>query len=666
MFLPQHFRNFLRKKQSNLIRFKSKAPHKSLLYILFHGKVISPNLRIDYQDDYVRQFNIITKIMRINTNVDYIYPYDSLIIRESQRTPICSITVDYGKVLDSNLHEILNQLSNCREKTFGNREKEVIDSIENLARRVHNKLRHKRTKRSNQLASYFQHILHNKPICLDEAIQKLLFYNALFWQMGHSHIGLGRLDIILSEYYENDIKSGRLTETEAKELLKKLILVLGKDTTSKSLSLIGDTGQYILLGGIDKKGNTIQTKLTTLFLDLMWELHIPDPKLILRVNQTTSDDVWRKAIKSIMTGSGSPLLMNEKPIIDNLIKFGYNKEDVWNVGTSACWEPLIIGKSFDQNNPFLSIVAISPLNDLLINNVEFETFNDLYNAYKELYNEEIKKRISDIDFDCSPLFSLFFDDCISRCKDFTQGGAVYAYHGAQVVSLPNTINALLNIKRLVYDEKLYTLEDLRNAMITNFEDQSDLQILLSNTGKKFGLVDDDVLSLTNDLMRYTGRVVASVTCNGQPVKVGFSSPNYICSSRNVQASLDGRRNGYPFAVHISPISSKIDISEVLDFASKLDYQGNQINGNVVDFILPTSYVNNIEKLIGILRDACSKGVFELQLNVLDKRTLLDAKSHPEKYPNLIVRVWGFSAYFNDLPDEFKNNLIQRAEIYGAA
>jgi formate C-acetyltransferase len=380
----------------------------------------------------------------------------------------------------------------------------------------------------------------------------------------------------------------------------------------------------------------------------------------------TSDEVWQKAIKSIMTGSGSPLLMNERPIMENMIKFGYHKEDVWNVGTSACWEPLVIGKSFDQNNPFLSIVAIRPLNDLIINNVEFESFDDLYNAYKELYSEEIKRRISDIEFDCSPLFSLFFDDCISRGKDFTQGGAVYAYHGAQVVSFPNTINALLNIKRLVYDEKMYALEDLRKAIMTNFEGQKDLQILLSNTGKKFGLTDEDVLNLTNDLMQYTGSIVASVTCNGQPVKVGFSSPNYIYASRDVQASLDGRRDGYPFAVHISPISSKIDISEVLDFASKLDYQGNLINGNVVDFILPTSYVRNGDKLIGILRDACSKGVFELQLNVLDKTTLLDAKAHPDKYPNLIVRVWGFSAYFNDLPDDFKDNLIQRAETYEVA
>ena len=97
------------------------------------------------------------------------------------------------------------------------------------------------------------------------------------------------------------------------------------------------------------------------------------------------------------------------------------------------------------------------------------------------------------------------------------------------------------------------------------------------------------------------------------------------------------------------------------FASSLKYEGNRINGNVVDFIIPASYAKMPDKLVVILKHACEKGIFELQLNVLDKQTLIDAKAHPEKYPNLIVRVWGFSAYFNDLPEEYKDNLIQRAD-----
>ena len=84
-----------------------------------------------------------------------------------------------------------------------------------------------------------------------------------------------------------------------------------------------------------------------------------------------------------------------------------------------------------------------------------------------------------------------------------------------------------------------------------------------------------------------------------------------------------------------------------------------------NLIIPSSYIKESEKLTRILKNACSNGIFELQLNVMDKATLVDAKAHPEKYPNLIVRVWGFSAYFNDLPESFKDNLIRRAEVYEA-
>ena len=106
-----------------------------------------------------------------------------------------------------------------------------------------------------------------------------------------------------------------------------------------------------------------------------------------------------------------------------------------------------------------------------------------------------------------------------------------------------------------------------------------------------------------------------------------------------------------------------DLQEVLDFAGKLDYSGNKMNGNVVDFIVPKVYADVPDKLMAILKNAMTTGAYELQLNVLDAATLKDAKAHPEKYASLVVRVWGFSAYFNDLPEEYKDNLIARAEAY---
>lgn len=643
-----------------------RHPEMSKLEALLNGSIILSKPKMDYRDDYVRQFRKICSAITPVIGEDYVYPLNTLIHRDLHRLQICSITVDFCIVLNSDINELRSRLSKCENQSFKDRELSIIDDIENLANKVANKLKMQHDTRSTKLLEYFPAMLYRKPQSLDEAIQKLLFYNALFWQMRHYHIGLGRLDYILYEYYNNDVSKGVITATEAKEMLRKFILTIGKDTAAKSLTLIGDTGQYILLGGIDQKGNNIDNVLTELFIELIAELKIPDPKLILRVNKNTSETVWRKAVGCIMTGIGSPLIMGEDRIMDNMVKFGYKREDVWNMGTSACWEPLIIGKSFDQNNPFRSAVAIKPLNKILCSGISFPTFDSLIEAYKVEYKKEIESVVKDIDFDCSPLFTLFFDDCISREKDFAAGGAVYAYHGAQVVSLPNTVNALLNIKRLVFDEQLLSIHDCKRAIESNFKGMEDIRKLLSSTGKKFGSVDKDVLDLTNLLMHYTGIVASKLMSNGHPVKIGFSSPNYIKNAKNFPASLDGRKYGDPFAVHISPVSSKIDISEILDFSSRLTYYDNCLNGNVVDFILPSSYIKQPEKLVGILKNACNKGIFELQLNVMDRATLIDAKAHPEKYPNLIVRVWGFSAYFNDLPEEFKDNLIRRAEIYEAA
>ena len=641
-------------------------PQMSIPYVLLHGKLFMPNKNKDYFDDYVRQFNLISDKINVDLSTDYLYPFDTMLLRVFDRQLICSITVDFGKVLNSNLRELSHNLELAKDFSFKSREKDIIASIEKLAIKYSRLLKKTDTPRANILSSYFESMLYRKPQSLDEALQKILFYDALFWQMGHLHIGIGRLDYILIEYYNKDLSDGTLTKKEAKSLLRSFLITIGKDTPAKSAGLIGDTGQYILLGGIDAKGENVDNPLTEIILELMSELKIPDPKLILRVNLSTLDCVWEKAIQCVLTGIGSPLILNEEPVMEKMVRFGYSISDVWNIGTSACWEPLIIGKSFDQNNPFRSAVAMSALNNVILSNEYLPTFESLLSSFKVQYKKVLECVVSDIDFDCSPLFSLFFDDCVKKECDFTDGGSVYAYHGAQVVSLPNTINALLNIKRLVYDEGLYSIDDCRNAILMDFNDMEDFRTLLTTAGLKFGSTASEVVNLTNELIKFTGETVRALKSNGRPIKVGFSSPNYIGEAKNFPASLDGRHKGDPFAVHISPISSKIDISEVLDFSTRLVYSDNCINGNVVDFILPSSYIKQQDKLIGIIKNACHNGVFEIQLNVMDKATLIDAKAHPEKYPNLVVRVWGFSAYFNDLPEEYKDNLIRRAEVYETA
>ena len=644
---------------------KREHPDYGIKDVLLRSRLVKGASAKNRADNFVMQTEKMYSIMNIDTSSYYVYPYDSWVGRivHRKKTMITSVTVDYAAVINSDLLTLKAYLLKRDDTEFAKREVGMIDSVMNLRDRIIKELDQRNDERRKTLHDFFDMMLERKPQSLDEAIQKLLFFNALFWQSGHWQNGLGRLDAVLAPYYEHDINNKVLSRDSAKELIREMCLVLGKDMKAKSRALIGDTGQYILLGGVDKNGNTIHNDLTEIFLEVFTELKVPDPKLILRVNKNTSDVIWRKAIDCILTGCGSPLIINEEKVMKGMVEFGYDANDVWNFGTSACWEPLIIGKSFDQNNPLLNIPVIDSLNRVVARGREFEMFDDLLADFKTVLKRQILDDIRDVEFDCSPIYSLFFEDCIKKQKDFSEGGAVYAYHGVQIVSFPNLINALLNLKSFVFEQKLFTMAECVRALKANFKGYDDMRHVLLSNPKKFGSTDSEVVSLTNELMNYISDVVAMKTMNGKKTKVGFSSSHYLIVCKGVGASMDGRLASAPFAVHISPVSQKIDLQEVLDFAGSLDYSDNKMNGNVVDFIVPKAYADAPEKLMTILKNAMTTGAYELQLNVLDAATLKDAKAHPENYPSLVVRVWGFSAYFNDLPEEYKDNLIARAEAY---
>lgn len=660
-----YYQTFRRIHRLNSLNKKSKLS-KIYQFLLFctQNRVVGCQSN-SYTKIANTQSKVINKI-KININKQYyIYPLDTHLFRAVNDSPITSLTTDYEHVLNLSLNEVKELLTDTSEFSSGTLL--LIKSIEKLADKIHKKLKKEKTQNiaNIELFNYFPQILYRKPESFDEALQKILFYNALLWQNRVCHNGLGRLDKILYPYYESDIRNGKISQEEAKMKLKHFILLLGKDTIYKSMAIIGDTGQVILLGGINNENKEISNPLTSIFLDLFTELSIPDPKLILRVNSQTPDTIWQKASKCLMTGCGSPLIMNEEIIIPLMNKFGYREQDLTNIGTSACWEPLIIGKSFDQNNPIASIISLAPLNQILSEKKEYISFDEFLNAYIKKLQQLIEKYADiKIVFDKSPILSLLYDKCIEKKCDISEGGATYYYHGIQIVSFPNTINSLLNIKKYVFEENILTLEQCQTIIDNNFQNAEDIRLLFNTNDDKFGKVTPFILEMTNRIMNAISVSVNKITINGNKVKVGFSSPAYIDAAQTFPASLDGRKYGEPFATHISPVSQDVDISEILEFATKMDYTGNKLNGNVVDFTIPSAFVHAPEKLISLLKAASKAGIYELQLNVLNAQQLKDAKAHPEKYPHLVVRVWGFSAYFNDLPEEFKDNLIHRAEAYG--
>lgn len=591
---------------------------------------------------------------------EYFYPLDDhlIFIQPPHCTSIASLSPDYTEVFHLNLEDLRPR---DPQTPFARSMDITIRSVLHLIEKVAAHLERQGTARSRQVADYLRRLPSSPPASFDEALQKILFYNGLLWQNRYLHNGLGRLDLVLAPYYDADIRANRITHAEAKEMLKAFIRQLGAHTRFKSIKLIGDTGQVIMLGGRTPESDSFEHDLTFLFLEVFQELNIPDPKCILRVGAHTSDNLWLAAASCMATGCGSPLLVNEDLVIPLMQEHGYSPEDSLQAAIGACWEPYVIGKSFDQTNISPALFPLLVFTDLLrqLPNEPIPDFPSFLRRYEEQLKKSLPPSRQTVDFTPAPLLSLLFPDCHTRQKDISEEGTRYNFHGRQVVGLPNTINALLNIKQLVYDTPRFTLPELADILETNFEGREDVRQLAQRSPLQFGSTHPDVLTLTQQIMQMLTRVTEHHTINGHKARMGFASSRYVDSAESIPASLDGRKASAPVAAHIIPLSPDIDIAEALDFGGSLTYNTTWLNGNVVDFIIPPSFLADLPALAKILKHGIHRGAYEVQLNVLSHEQLLDARAHPEKYPNLIIRVWGFSAYFCDLPVAYQDEFIRR-------
>lgn len=611
--------------------------------------------------------------------------------RDYHYTPIGNLTIHYAKLLNEGLmgieEEIIEKLNDKNldnsETSFLNCLLNTLESITVLKdRQLHhlrqlqeknpeNKGKDPENKNIRRLIEIFSHIPLHPARTLEEALQTVLFINSLIWMDGHSLVGLGRLDNVLYPFLEKDLSTGLLGLDEAKDLIIGFLRSLNKYYEYKSNALLGDTGQVIVLGGKNPDGTDSTNPLTLIFMEALKDLRLPDPKIVLRVHDNTPEEVWDMALRCLEAGLGYPLFTNDEVIINSLINFGYREEDSFDYATSACWEPFIPGKSLDQNN-LTDINFLTPLMRLLKsvheekgNISEFKRFLGSYKIYLAEYIEEVVESVDKVDFEPAPLLSLLVDDCIVECKDISQGGAIYNYYGLLSVGMGNTINALLNIKRMVYDEERIDLKGVYKVLEGNFESDEKLRYELSNKGFKYGMDEDLVMDLTNELINSVQLSLDNFRNKfGFKYKFGLSSPGFITNSLYFPASFDGRSHGEPFGVHISPVDNyNISYTAISNFASALNYD-KAFNGGVVDIIAEKSFIKSIkDKFIDYLKVSFKEGVMQLQINVLNPEILIKAKEDPDSFPNLIVRVWGFSAYFKDLPEEYQDLIIKRALQY---
>lgn len=550
---------------------------------------------------------------------DFFYSLDHSIVVKPKNTIIHNMPVDYDYVTNLELGDSV-----------------IENSIKDYVKRIND-----------------PRVTLEKPHDLKSALQSILLWNSLLWQTGHNLVGLGRLDKVLAKYPIPE---------DAEELICDFLKTLHCEYTFKSGALRGDTGQIILLGGLDENGEYFCNEYTKLFIKCIEKIHLPDPKLLLRCSKNMPKELMDLSMECNATGIGSPLFSNDDIVIPKLIDFGYEAKDAYNYGVSACWEPLSIGNSLEQNN-LANVEYGSCMHQVLVDEKlsDCSTFDDVLNVfYKKLEGNsiQIKTGLDRIVWEDDPLLSLM----MGLKTDIAQGGAKYNDYGILSVGMSAAVNSLLNIKKFVFEEHKYTLKDVQKIVLDNYQDSVDDFALFSENENGYGTESDEAISLTNKIIAKTETFFKDYRNKfGGKVKFGLSSPGYLMIGQNCGATLDGRKAGEAFQTHISRDKGE-PLTEIMNFESKLKFTGTSANANVLDVMVPSSLLkDNVDKFAIYMMAGIKAGIFQLQMNVLSYAQLVDAKAHPEKYPNLIVRVWGFSSYFNDLPEEYKDHLINRAK-----
>ena len=487
----------------------------------------------------------------------------------------------------------------------------------------------------------------------------------------NDHITLGRFDKYMRPFYEADLKAGK-TRAELLEIIQEFFLSLNFDTDLYHGVQKGDNGQSLVLGG-----NGSFDDFSHLCMEAALELNLIDPKINLRVDKNTPDSLYEFGTLMTKQGMGFPQYSNDDTVIPGLIKLGYAPEDAADYAVAACWEFIIPGKGMDIPN-LTTMNFPGVVNRTLHTHLErCDTFEDLL----QLLDREIEAECQALMTKCndmvlaktdkrlhySPYLSVFMVGCIESGKDISEYGAIYNNLGVHGAGISSAADALAAVREVIFEKKEYTPRQLLDALDKDFEGCGELRNRLLAC-PKMGNSDCTVDSLGYMLMD-----CFSKHFNGKPTIIGSifragtgSAQGYWFYAKNLAATADGRHANQPFGCSFSP-SLEARLSGPLSCIRSFTGHNltNIMNGGPLTLELHDTVFRNeegIKKVAQLVKAFVLLGGHQLQLNSVNREILLDAMEHPENHKNLIVRVWGWSGYFIELDQPFREHIIKRTEF----
>lgn len=532
----------------------------------------------------------------------------------------------------------------------------------------------KRQKDLELMKSDLVFISEHKPQTFHQALQ-------LFWlyALCAGCINYGRMDIVLGPFLKHDIDTGIIDEQEAYRYLKSLWKMIENRRTT--------VNGRIIVGGQGRKDVEACDLFTRICLRVCKDTRYVEPQFTLRFDKNTPKDILDMAYDCIASGATYPTLYNDDVNV-RAVEYGMrvSKEIAQQYIPFGCGEFVIQGKSVGTPNTLLNLVKImqlalnegydpmdgiykaGPVKVLPIQQLtSFEAFYDQYKALLDYYFDlsvyAQKHSYEIMNHEVSFLFtSILMDDCLSRQKALLDGGVQILGGTNETYGNINASDALYAIKTLVYDQKKYTLKELNDAALKNFEGNGRLHKEILRL-PKYGNDQMDVDEMANDLFEYVAKGIRSRGIeNGMDYYLIVISNNQTNTDwgHQTDASLDGRLKG----VYMNPANNPQGYAAtsgptaVLNSLSR--FQAKYHGGSVQNIkFTPRMMHEDEEKVKLLFKTYFEKGGCQLMVTVVDHGQLEDAQKHPEKYPDLIVRVAGYSAVFVNLTKDVQDELLSR-------
>lgn len=497
-----------------------------------------------------------------------------------------------------------------------------------------------------------------------EAIQSVQFFLSGLFGL----YPLNRPDRYLYSYYKKDIESGTLTKAFAQELIDNFCLYVSDRVFSRAAC-------GFIVGGQDKDGNLIENDLTYMFLTALDHLKLPDPNGAISVNRHTSADILTYCAEILAKGTTHPAFYNDDVIIASLIQnYGCAREDAVNYVHSTCAEISVVGKTRSHTTP---IIVDMPriLQNTAKENPDCESFDEflaLYIATLKTYTknralEYIIRMLEASRIGNEPMrVCAFIDSCIERGKSIYEGGEKYTFIQPIFIGFATAVDSLYAFRDIVFKTQKLTASEFSAIVENNFTGNEQLRLYILNKLPHYGNDTAEIDSLAENVAKeIIAMFKAQDILGGRLMMPGtFSYINHADYGRRMGATFDGRLQGFSYSDGCCPAQGR-DVNGPTAMIRSLTSwdQSALLGGMVVNIKFGTENLTEekVQNFISILKAFISRGGIEMQVNVVDRATLEDAREHPEEHADLMVRIGGYSDYFTRLMPALQQEVIDRME-----